>query len=121
MIKYAEKYPYPGPRPGADVAAPVLEGDRAGFLENYRKWRFQAQDMTQWQTRMRQHVVARALDAVVRDFQARAARIKGGVRGLPPLAGEPVPDRVELYPGEAAKIVIWLSYLQEPLPEELFP
>jgi hypothetical protein len=101
MIKYSEKYPDPGPRPAPEGGAPALQGDRHAFLEVYGKWRNRAQDMTQWQTRKRQHVVACALDEIFSIF----------------VPVEVLDDFVR----EKAHAVVWLSYLNEPLPEEFFP
>lgn len=98
MIKYAEKYPSPGPRPAPEATAPALEGDKAAFLRGYGEWRHRAQDMTQWQTRRRQHAVAKGLDDI---FTTHAT--------------------LALTPWIEAQAILWLSYLNEPLPEEFFP
>jgi hypothetical protein len=94
MPRYTDKYPDPGPRPKAPPSqGPPLPGELVDNLD-FTQWRYREQVMTAWQTKKRQHVVAAALDAL---FSAK-------------------PD-----PAHLTHAAVWLSYLQELLPEEFFP
>lgn len=107
MVKYADKYPDPGPRPKAPPAkGPPAPGELVDGLD-FTQWRYREQDMTAWQTKCRQRAVALALDDLFADFQRRARSIEGF-------------GRESMRPAERATAAVWLSYLQEPLPEEFF-
>jgi len=95
MAKYVDKYPHPGPRPPDEDEPGTFSGDSA-----YKAWRDRAERLHAWSTRMRQHTVAVALDEVVGTLPAME---KG------------------LWVEARAVLVLWLSYLQEPLPKEIFP
>jgi len=94
---YVTKYPHPGPRPPEPGKGPSSFAEAADSVA-YTKYRFELQDMTQWQIKMRQHVVASALDDLLN-------HVRNGIQRTPYVL---------------AQVAVWLSYLQEPLPEEFF-
>lgn len=108
MTKYAAKYPHPGPRP-PEEGSPG-EGDRSlGFDELYRRFRERAEAGPRWQDAMRKHAIALALDRSIETFEALAkdvgsmdAALMGAEYGL-------------------GLVVVWLHFLGEKLPPELFP
>jgi len=96
VIKYAEKYPDPGPRPAEEAEPATFTSDAF-----YRAWRDRAAAMQSWQTRKRQHEVARAIDDILAEYGHLYWKDRGAAAN--------------------GSLVIWFSYLQEPLPPEVFP
>jgi hypothetical protein len=101
MPKYADKYPHPGPRPPEEAEPGAFTGDAI-----FKAWRERAERMQAWQTKRRQFGVATAIDNVLDDARARAITM-----GRSDWA---------FTASEAGNLIVWLSYLQEPLPEEYF-
>jgi hypothetical protein len=106
MTKYADKYPNPGRRPPEEGS---MGDSTTGFDDMYRAYRGRAETMTKWREDMRKHAVARAIDQSIEGWESLAADVgsleevlKGAAHGL-------------------GLVVVWLAFLGEPLPPELFP
>lgn len=107
MTSYANKYPHPGSRPPEEG---VVGDSTSNFDTLYRAFRLRAERMDDWKVNMKKHAVARAIDDSMEALQR-------GALGR----GVTLQEEVETQAGKVGLVVVWLSFLGEPLPPELFP